>query len=111
VDPACVNFYTRVLNSPNVNTKGNPVLESGNLSNISALRTRSIYLPPGNGDWYDAIGLVGEIFHLAGKKAPYYDRELAIAVHNIPDFAARFSQNPNRNIFVPRWQGPSPKDK
>jgi hypothetical protein len=51
------------------------------------------------------------MFHLAGSKALYYDHELAIAVHNISEFAAKFSQDPKRNIFDPRWQGPSPKDK
>jgi RHS repeat-associated protein len=144
VSPACSDFYTRILNSPNVNTKKNPVLEGGNLSKIfqhfvnqtkgGLTRTLipggagfgspsglirpgksnsngSIYLPPGNGDWVDAVGLVGEIFHLAGSKALYYDHELAVAVHNIPEFAAKFSQGPTRNIFDLRWQGPSPKDK
>ena len=68
-------------------------------------------MPAGFGDWVDAVGLVGEIFHLAGSKAPYDDYELAVAVRNIPEFAAKFSQAPKRNIFDPRWEGPSQKDR
>jgi hypothetical protein len=34
LNPQCVDFYTRILNSPNINTKNNPVLEGGDLSKI-----------------------------------------------------------------------------
>lgn len=72
----------------------------------------TIYLPPGPGNWHDAVGLVGEIFHLAGSRAMYYDYELAVVVNGIPEYAAKFSQDPKRNIFDKRWEGSgSAKDR
>jgi hypothetical protein len=62
-------------------------------------------LPPGNGDWVDAVGLVGEIFHLAGSKAMYWDYELAVAVHNIPEFAAKNPLRPQSTVFDPAYKG------
>ncbi|HYW73746.1 MAG TPA: hypothetical protein VE961_22170 [Pyrinomonadaceae bacterium] len=133
---SCSEFYKRVLNSPNVNTKGNPVLEGGDLSKIfqdfldqkkgGLTRTRpegsagygsptglirpgnknsngAIYLPAGQGDYADAVGLVGEIFHLAGSKGYYYDYELAVAVHNIPEYASKFPLKAKDNIFDPSY--------
>jgi len=136
--PSCVDFYTRVLNSANVNTKKNPVLEGGDLSKIfedflnqkkGGLTRKpipggagfgstkglirpgkkdsngTIYLPPGNGDWNDARKLVDEIFHLAGSKANYWDFELAVAVHNIPEFAEKNPLRPQSTVFDLAYTG------
>ena len=54
----------------------------------------SIFLPPPvddiDLDFSDAIGVVGEIFHLAGSRAFYDDDQLANAVRNIPSSRPNF---------------------
>lgn len=48
----------------------------------------------------DAATTVAELFHMAGRNAFYTDRELARAVHNIPEYAAMYQgNNPKWNVF------------
>jgi hypothetical protein len=68
----------------------------------------------------DAQATLAELMHLAGSKYLYSDYELAVAAHNIPEYAKLFRQSPTTNVFDPRYQqmkrkkiigiGP-PKDK
>jgi len=53
----------------------------------------------------DAVGLVGEIFHLAGSKGLYDDYELANAVNNIPEFAKKNPLRPQSTVFNLAYKG------
>jgi hypothetical protein len=54
-----------------------------------------------------ADGIIGELFHLAGKNKFYTDKELADAVRMFPEYTAVADQalDPSINIYDSRYQG------
>jgi hypothetical protein len=74
------------------------------------------YIPKGNAkifsleykfpnlrNWKDAQTTLGELMHLAASHGWYSDYELAVAAHNIPEYAELFPQDPTRNVFDSRF--------
>lgn len=57
----------------------------------------------------DADGMIGELFHLAGRNTYYTDKQLAEAVRKFPEYAAVADKaiDPTRNVYDPRYQAPS----
>ena len=53
---------------------------------------------------YDAETTVAELFHMAGRNEYYTDQALAVAAHNIPEYAALYRGfNPQWNVFDPGY--------
>jgi len=52
---------------------------------------------------HDTVTTLAELFHLAGSKEWYSDYELAVAAHNIPEYAALFPMGPTNNVFDARY--------
>ena len=53
----------------------------------------------------DAIGVIGELAHLAGSKESYTDQLLATIVHGIPEYAALSRMTtPHSNVFDPNYE-------
>ena len=56
----------------------------------------------------NADGVIGELFHLAGRNKHYTDKQLAEAVRQYPQYAevANKAIDPSRNIYDSRYQPP-----
>ena len=54
----------------------------------------------------NADGIIGELFHLAGRNRNYTDKQLAEAVRQFPEYAkvANAALDPSLNIYDPAYQ-------
>lgn len=98
--------YTRTL-PPGSAGWGNPI---GLISSRGGAKIAMASFPdPTLQTWSDAGTVIAELFHLAGTKAHYTDKQLAKAAHGIPEYAAQMSLSAGHNVFHPKYTG-NPRD-